>query len=136
MIIICFNPLQSEEAAQSLPEITLEEYFDSEVALGGRDIGRSKESRTKLNKFKVRFKWILFIHFNNTLESKLIYLIVFYSQATVWLCENYPLNLQEQVMPIVDIMALSSSQFNKLKDFIQMQIPAGFPVKIGKCFII
>lgn len=49
----------------------------------------------------------------------------------MWLCENYPLNLQEQVMPIVDIMALSSSQFTKLKDFIQMQIPAGFPLKIG-----
>ncbi|ODM92235.1 Ankyrin repeat domain-containing protein 13D [Orchesella cincta] len=87
---------------QNLAEITVEEYFDPEVPLSGRDIGRPKEARTKVNKFK----------------------------ATVWLCENYPLNLQEQVMPIVDIMALSSSQFNKLKDFIQMQIPAGFPVKI------
>lgn len=29
-------------------------------------------------------------------------------------------------------MAISSSHFAKLKDFIQMQLPAGFPVKIGK----
>jgi septin 4 len=35
-------------------------------------------------------------------------------------------------MPIVDLMAISSSHFSKLKDFIQMQLPAGFPVKIGK----
>jgi septin 4 len=37
-------------------------------------------------------------------------------------------------MPIVDLMAISSSHFAKLKDFIQMQLPAGFPVKIGKKF--
>lgn len=39
-------------------------------------------------------------------------------------------------MPIVDLMAISSSHFAKLKDFIQMQLPAGFPVKIGKIFNI
>lgn len=39
-------------------------------------------------------------------------------------------------MPIVDLMAISSSHFAKLKDFIQMQLPAGFPVKIGKMLII
>lgn len=44
--------------------------------------------------------------------------------------EDYPLSLQEQIMPIVDLMAISSSHFAKLKDFIQMQLPAGFPVKI------
>ncbi|KYN27388.1 Ankyrin repeat domain-containing protein 13B [Trachymyrmex cornetzi] len=50
--------------------------------------------------------------------------------ATLWLSEDYPLSLQEQIMPIVDLMAISSSHFAKLKDFIQMQLPAGFPVKI------
>lgn len=39
-------------------------------------------------------------------------------------------------MPIIDIMALSNTMFSKLKQFIQMQIPAGFPVKIGKALII
>lgn len=55
-----------------------------------------------------------------------------YLQATLWLSEDYPLSLQEQIMPIIDLMAISSSHFAKLKDFIQMQLPAGFPVKIGK----
>lgn len=82
--------------------ITAEEYFDPNVNLNGRDIGRPKEVNTKIQKFK----------------------------ATLWLCEDYPLSLQEQIMPIVDLMAISSSHFAKLKDFIQMQLPAGFPVKI------
>ncbi|KAK7794448.1 hypothetical protein R5R35_003815 [Gryllus longicercus] len=116
------SPLQSFlgiaeiEEKQALPEtnneeychvgnpcnITPEEYFDEETDLRGRDIGRPKEINTKIQKFK----------------------------ATLWLCENYPLSLQEQIMPIVDLMAISSSHFAKLKDFIQMQLPAGFPVKI------
>ncbi|KAL4707988.1 hypothetical protein ACJJTC_010604 [Scirpophaga incertulas] len=34
-------------------------------------------------------------------------------------------------MPILDLMAsISSPHFAKLKDFVQMQLPAGFPVKI------
>ncbi|XP_033208375.1 ankyrin repeat domain-containing protein 13D isoform X2 [Belonocnema kinseyi] len=82
--------------------ITAEEYFDPAVDLSGRDIGRPKEVNTKIQKFK----------------------------ATLWLSEDYPLSLQEQIMPIVDLMAISSSHFAKLKDFIQMQLPAGFPVKI------
>lgn len=82
--------------------ITAEEYFDPDVDLNGRDIGRPKEVNTKIQKFK----------------------------ATLWLSEEYPLSLQEQIMPIVDLMAISSSHFAKLKDFIQMQLPVGFPVKI------
>jgi ankyrin repeat domain-containing protein 13 len=54
-----------------------------------------------------------------------------YLQANLWLAEKYPLTLPEQIMPIVDLMAISSTHFAKLKDFIQMQLPAGFPVKIG-----
>ncbi|XP_046144166.1 ankyrin repeat domain-containing protein 13D isoform X1 [Osmia bicornis bicornis] len=82
--------------------ITAEEYFDPDLDLNGRDIGRPKEVNTKIQKFK----------------------------ATLWLSEEYPLSLQEQIIPIVDLMAISSSHFAKLKDFIQMQLPAGFPVKI------
>lgn len=51
-------------------------------------------------------------------------------KAHLWLCENYPLSLQEQVMPIVDLLAISNTHFQKLKHFIQMQLPSGFPVKI------
>ncbi|XP_015177619.1 PREDICTED: ankyrin repeat domain-containing protein 13D isoform X1 [Polistes dominula] len=82
--------------------ITAEEYFDPDIDLNGRDIGRPKEINTKIQKFK----------------------------ATLWLSEEYPLSLQEQIMPIVDLMAISSSHFAKLKDYIQMQLPSGFPVKI------
>ncbi|XP_071443354.1 ankyrin repeat domain-containing protein 13D isoform X3 [Hetaerina americana] len=81
--------------------ITPEEYF-SDMDLNGKDIGRPKEINTKIQKFK----------------------------ATLWLSEDYPLSLQEQIMPIVDLMAISSPHFAKLKDFIQMQLPSGFPVKI------
>ncbi|XP_057658211.1 ankyrin repeat domain-containing protein 13D isoform X1 [Diorhabda carinulata] len=84
--------------------ITPEEYFDKDVDLNAqdRDIGRPKEVQVKVQKFK----------------------------ANLWLCENYPLSLPEQILPIVDLMAISSSHFAKLKDFIQMQLPSGFPVKI------
>ncbi|XP_034951701.1 ankyrin repeat domain-containing protein 13D isoform X1 [Chelonus insularis] len=82
--------------------ITPEEYFDADVNLNGRDIGRPKEVNTKIQKFR----------------------------ATLWLSEEYPLSLQEQIMPIVDLMAISSTHFAKLKNFIQMLLPSGFPVKI------
>ena len=81
----------------------MEEYFSAECDLSDRDIGRPKEIATKIQKFK----------------------------ATLWLCDDFPLSLPEQIMPIVDLMATSSSHFSKLKDFIQMQLPSGFPIKIG-----
>ncbi|GBO99806.1 Ankyrin repeat domain-containing protein 13D [Eumeta japonica] len=99
------TPLVDKEESTNSEEdvpISCEEYF-SNVPLGERDIGRPKEITTKVQKFK----------------------------ATLWLSENYPLELQEQIMPILDLMAsLSSPHFAKLKDFVQMQLPAGFPVKI------
>ncbi|XP_045497916.1 ankyrin repeat domain-containing protein 13D isoform X2 [Colias croceus] len=78
-----------------------QEYFDG--ALPERAVGRPRELTAKVQKFR----------------------------ATLWLCEDYPLELQEQIMPILDLMAsISSPHFAKLKDFIQMQLPSGFPVKI------
>lgn len=50
--------------------------------------------------------------------------------ATLSLCDGYPLSLREQVSPIVDLMALNNSHFKKLKEFITLQLPSGFPVKI------
>ena len=32
---------------------------------------------------------------------------------------------------IVDMLAISNTHFKKLKDFIHMQLPSGFPVKIS-----
>lgn len=82
--------------------ITKEEYFSELVDLGERDIGRPLDQTTKTQKFK----------------------------ATLWLCENYPLSLQQQVVPIIDLMSASNAHFKKLRDFITLQLPAGFPIKI------
>ncbi|XP_055838007.1 ankyrin repeat domain-containing protein 13D isoform X1 [Episyrphus balteatus] len=82
--------------------ITPEEYF-SEIDLNGRDIGRPKKISTKIQRFK----------------------------ANLWLSEEYPIRLQEQVLPILDLMStMASPHVSKLKDFITMQLPSGFPVKI------
>lgn len=82
--------------------ITPEEYFNRHVDLKERDIGRPRDLTSKTQKFK----------------------------AMLWLCETYPLSLQEQVVPIIDLMAASNAHFKKLKDFITLQLPAGFPIKI------
>lgn len=96
---------QDETSASNNPcSITPEEYFDTSLDLGERDIGRPRDLTTKAQKFK----------------------------ATLWLCETYPLSLQEQVVPIIDLMAASNAHFKKLKDFITLQLPSGFPIKIGE----
>ncbi|GFO07626.1 ankyrin repeat domain-containing protein 13b [Plakobranchus ocellatus] len=82
--------------------ISPEEYFSDVVDLGDKDVGRPKELTSKVQKFK----------------------------ASLWLCEGYPLSLQEQVIPIIDLMAQSNAHFAKLRDFITLQLPAGFPIKI------
>ncbi|XP_078729735.1 ankyrin repeat domain-containing protein 13D-like [Lampetra fluviatilis] len=82
--------------------ITPEEYFDPAFDLGVRDIGRPIELTVKTQRFK----------------------------AKLWLCENHPLSLVEQVTPIIDLMAISNAHFAKLRDFITLRLPSGFPVKI------
>ncbi|KAI5624833.1 ankyrin repeat domain-containing protein 13D isoform X2 [Silurus asotus] len=82
--------------------ITAEEYFDPEFNLNGRDIGRPVELTSKVQRFK----------------------------ATLWLSEAHPLSLAEQVTPIIDLMAISNAHFAKLRDFITLRLPPGFPVKI------
>ncbi|XP_058019946.1 ankyrin repeat domain-containing protein 13B isoform X1 [Ahaetulla prasina] len=82
--------------------ITPEEYFNPNFELGTRDMGRPIELTTKTQKFK----------------------------AKLWLCEDHPLSLAEQVAPIIDLMAVSNALFAKLRDFITLRLPPGFPVKI------
>uniref|UniRef100_A0A7M4F099 Ankyrin repeat domain 13D n=2 Tax=Crocodylus porosus TaxID=8502 RepID=A0A7M4F099_CROPO len=82
--------------------ITPEEYFDPNFNLEARNIGRPIEMSSKVQRFK----------------------------ATLWLCEDHPLSLVEQVTPIIDLMAISNAHFAKLRDFITLKLPPGFPVKI------
>nr|XP_033810795.1 ankyrin repeat domain-containing protein 13A isoform X2 [Geotrypetes seraphini] len=82
--------------------ITPEEYFNKDFDLKNRDIGRPKELTIRTQKFK----------------------------ATLWMCEDFPLSLVERVTPVIDLMARTSTHFAHLRDFITLQFPPGFPVKI------
>lgn len=99
------NKEDDASAAASSPPLTPvspEEYF-SDIDLNGRDIGRPCKISSKVQRFK----------------------------ANLWLSEEFPIKLQEQVLPILDLMStMASPHVSKLKDFITMQLPAGFPVKI------
>ncbi|XP_034548881.1 ankyrin repeat domain-containing protein 13A [Notolabrus celidotus] len=82
--------------------ITPDEYFDPDFDLGTRDIGRPIELSIRTQKFK----------------------------GTLWMSEEHPLSLVEQVTPIIDLMARTSSHFARLRDFVTLNFPPGFPVKI------
>uniref|UniRef100_G3P316 Ankyrin repeat domain 13A n=1 Tax=Gasterosteus aculeatus aculeatus TaxID=481459 RepID=G3P316_GASAC len=82
--------------------ITPEEYFDPDFELGNRDIGRPIELSIRTQKFK----------------------------GTLWMSEDHPLSLVEQVTPIIDLMARTSSHFARLRDFVTLKFPPGFPVKL------
>uniref|UniRef100_A0AAV2MSA1 Ankyrin repeat domain-containing protein n=1 Tax=Knipowitschia caucasica TaxID=637954 RepID=A0AAV2MSA1_KNICA len=82
--------------------ITPEEYFNPEFDLENRDIGRPIELSIRTQKFK----------------------------GTLWMSEDHPLSLVEQVTPIIDLMARTSSHFARLRDFVTLKFPPGFPVKI------
>ncbi|CAB3403268.1 unnamed protein product [Caenorhabditis bovis] len=83
--------------------LTPVEYLDATFKFEpGTDIGRPKDIVKKSNSFK----------------------------ATLWMADDYPLSLQEQVIPIVELMAINSSHFARLNNFIRLQLPAGFPAKI------
>ncbi|XP_015681492.1 ankyrin repeat domain-containing protein 13D [Protobothrops mucrosquamatus] len=95
-------PVLQSASPTNPTSITPEEYFDPNFNLESRNIGRPVEMSNKVQRFK----------------------------ATLWLCEDHPLSLVEQVTPIIDLMAISNAHFAKLRDFITLKLPPGFPVKI------
>ncbi|XP_049326168.1 ankyrin repeat domain-containing protein 13A [Astyanax mexicanus] len=82
--------------------ITPEEYFNPDFDLEDRDIGRPIELTIRTQRFK----------------------------GTLFMSEEHPLSLVEQVTPIIDLMARTSTHFARLRDFITLRFPPGFPVKI------
>lgn len=94
----------ADDASNRNPfNITPKEYFDPSVNLKPpRVIGLPREISTRIQRFK----------------------------ATLWLCESFPLSLPEQIAPVIDLMAISSSHFSKYRDFITLHLPQGFPVRI------
>uniref|UniRef100_A0A3P9M2E6 Ankyrin repeat domain 13B n=1 Tax=Oryzias latipes TaxID=8090 RepID=A0A3P9M2E6_ORYLA len=92
----------SSPAVTNPAALTVEEYFNPGSTPTLRDIGHPCHLTTKTQRFK----------------------------AKMWLCESHPLSLAEQVVPIIDLMAISNALFAKLRDFITLRLPPGFPVKI------
>ena len=53
------------------------------------------------------------------------------SYSSISILPYHVLFFDLQVLPIIDLMAATNPHFRKLKEFITLQLPAGFPVKIG-----
>ncbi|EDV22628.1 uncharacterized protein TRIADDRAFT_59062 [Trichoplax adhaerens] len=92
----------SEIEQADLKSLSSQDYFYPTEETKKQDIGRPKEMSVKEQRLK----------------------------ASLWLCDDYYLSLQEQVLPIINLMAISNPHFQKLRDFISMQLPSGFPIKI------
>ncbi|VDL60624.1 unnamed protein product [Hymenolepis diminuta] len=98
------SPWSFQEAASYNPgNITIEDYFSHDPSTKPKsEIGRPKVMTAKLKTYK----------------------------AHVWLCEDYPLSLKDQVLPIVELMAEYNPFFHKLEEFLTKKIPHGFPMRV------
>lgn len=50
-------------------------------------------------------------------------------RATLWMSNSFPLFV-EQLFPLMEIMSPSNEHFAHLRDFIDLKLPRGFPIKI------
>ncbi|VDL92455.1 unnamed protein product, partial [Schistocephalus solidus] len=97
-----FN-VEEEAASYNPSNISIEEYFSQDANVKPkREIGRPKVMTAKLKTYK----------------------------AHLYLCEEYPVSLRDQVLPIVELMAEYNPYFFKLQEFLTKQLPSGFPMKI------
>uniref|UniRef100_A0A5K3FLN2 Ankyrin repeat domain-containing protein 13B n=1 Tax=Mesocestoides corti TaxID=53468 RepID=A0A5K3FLN2_MESCO len=94
----------TNEAANYNPNnITIEDYFSHDPTTKPKcEIGRPKVMTAKLKTYK----------------------------AHLWLCEDYPLSLKDQVLPIVELMAEYNPFFHKLEEFLTKKLPPGFPMRV------
>ena len=49
--------------------------------------------------------------------------------ASIWMSHDFPLTIN-QLLPIFEIMSPSNDHFNKLREFISLKLPPGFPVQV------
>lgn len=47
----------------------------------------------------------------------------------IWMARGYPLSV-EQLMPLLELIAPSNKHFDKLRDFVDTELPPGFPIKL------
>ncbi|VDK21279.1 unnamed protein product [Taenia asiatica] len=94
---------QKEAASYNPSNITIEDYFSHDPSAKPKsEIGRPKVMTAKLKTYK----------------------------AHLWLCEDYPLSLKDQVLPIVELMAEYNPFFHKLEEFLTKKLPPGFPMRV------
>ena len=55
-------------------------------------------------------------------------------KATLWMSTSFPLFV-EQLFPMMTIMSPTNEHFARFKDFIDLKLPRGFPVKVGTCAV-
>lgn len=102
--ILCLHVHLQEAASYNPRNITIVNYFSQEAGVRPMfEIGRPKVMTAKSKTYKARF----------------------------WMCEDYPLSLKDQLLPIVDLMSEYNPYFHKLKEFLTKQLPVGFPMKVG-----
>ncbi|NXJ03940.1 AN13D protein, partial [Odontophorus gujanensis] len=118
-------PVPAAASPTNPTAITLEEYFDPHFDLEARNIGRPIEVSSKVQRWALRWRAR-----GGTAPCPCPCRCLRRFRATLWLCEQHPLSLAEQVTPIIDLMAISNALFAKLRDFITLRLPPGFPVKI------
>ena len=102
LIFIFFNI--KEAASYNPSNVTPVDYFSHDPSTKPRyEIGRPKVMTAKLKTYK----------------------------AHLWLCEDYPLSLKDQILPIVELMAEYNPFFHKLEEFLTKKLPHGFPMRVG-----
>jgi hypothetical protein len=87
------------------PDISLEDYFFPDSCDPERPIefhlGRPIKSKTKRKTYK----------------------------ATLWMSETFPFPLQD-LLPLLDLMTPTNEHLGRLKEFVEIKLPPGFPVQI------
>ena len=94
--------VEVHESAEDLENVSEEQYFNRDFPLNGKSLGRPREVSKRVQRF----------------------------HATLWMSDQFPLSLHDQILPILDLLAQRQSHVKKLRDFITSHLPAGFPVKI------